>query len=98
MPIRIPTQTVIVHRNGSNYAPPIGSPFNFTAEEVDEINQLAPDALRKPVNEEAAAAAPAQPKQAAQAKQAATAEPVAAATTGKGKQAAGGKQASDDTL
>lgn len=60
MPIRIPTCTVIVQRNGKNFAPPIGKSFEFTADEVAAINKVMPVALRKPVNEtvEAPVAAP----------------------------------------
>lgn len=51
MPIRIPTCTVIVRRNGVNVSPTINKPFEFEADEVKDINAMAPHALRKPVNE-----------------------------------------------
>lgn len=51
MPIRIPIQTVIVHRNGKNVAAPIGKPFEFTNEELAEIRALNPRAIRVPINE-----------------------------------------------
>lgn len=54
MPKRIPTCTVIVQREGKNFKPAIGKPFDFTADEIEEINNVMPSALRKPVNEEAA--------------------------------------------
>lgn len=81
MPIRIPTQTVIVQRNGANFAPKLGEPFNFTTDEVEEINTLAPDALRKPVNEEA--------KEVQQA-------PAAAGKAGKGAKGAAASTGADD--
>lgn len=54
MPKRIPTCTVIVQRDGKNFKPPIGKPFEFSADEIDQVNRVMPHALRKPVNEEAA--------------------------------------------
>lgn len=53
MPIRIPTKTVILQRNGKNFSPPVGKPFQFTAEELKEIDALNKTVLRKPINEEA---------------------------------------------
>lgn len=88
MPIRIPTQSVIVQRNGSNYVPPVGKPFNFTADEVAEVNALAPDALRKPVNEEV------EGEQQTTASKTPTATTAAAKTGGKGK----GATSADDAL
>lgn len=51
MPIRVPVQTVIVHRNGKNIAAPIGKPFEFTNEELAEIKAINPRAIRMPINE-----------------------------------------------
>jgi len=53
MPIRIPTKTIILQRNGKNFSPPVGKPFQFTAEELKEIDALNKTVLRKPINEEA---------------------------------------------
>ena len=58
MPIRVPLQTVIVQRNGANFAPPLGKPFTFTADEVRDIDAVNPNAIRKPLNEEAPNAFP----------------------------------------
>ena len=57
MPIRVPTKTVIVQRNGQNFAPPVGKSFNFTAEEVAELEAFGDDFIRKPLNEELPASA-----------------------------------------
>lgn len=49
MPSRIPTQKIIVQRGGKNVSPPIGEKFEFTAEELEDINKVNPDAVRKVV-------------------------------------------------
>lgn len=51
MPKRVPVNTVIVKRDGKSFAPPIGKPFDFTQSELDDINRLMPNAVRKIVNE-----------------------------------------------
>lgn len=89
MPIRIPTKTVILQRNGKNFSPPIGKSFEFTAEEVKEIESLSKQVLRKPINESAAAQ---DPEQKQPAKTDADKTPAAAKTGGK----TGGKTAADD--
>lgn len=53
MPIRVPTQTIILQRNGQNHTPKIGVAFDFTEDEIKNLQSLAPDAIRKPTNEEA---------------------------------------------
>jgi len=40
MPIRIPLCQIGVSRNGTTIFPKISEPFEFTAEEVTEINEL----------------------------------------------------------
>lgn len=56
MPKRVPVQTVILHRDGKQFAPPLGKAFDFTAEELADINAVNPDAVRKPVVEDGEAA------------------------------------------
>ena len=51
MPIRVATKTIILHREGANVSPPIGKAFNFTEQELKDINSVDPRAVRKPVNE-----------------------------------------------
>lgn len=53
MPQRIPMQTVIVQRDGKNFAPPIGKPFDFTVDELNQIKKVNPNAVRVLVNETA---------------------------------------------
>lgn len=48
---RIPVQTVIVVRDGKRVSPPIGKPFDFTKEELSNINDRNPDAIRKLTDE-----------------------------------------------
>lgn len=63
MPIRIPVQTVILNRkDGGRIKPKIGEPFNFTSEELDQIKQVNPAAVRKPVVESTAADPDGEPK------------------------------------
>lgn len=50
----IPVQTVTVVRDGKNFIPPIGKPFDFTDKEMTDIERLNPDCIRKPVNEDPA--------------------------------------------
>lgn len=51
MPKRIPHHSVVVHRDGKNIRPPLGQPFEFTQEEVDQIHGFNPAALRRPIIE-----------------------------------------------
>lgn len=52
MPKRIPTQTIIMHRDGKRVTVKPGVSFDFTADEIKDIKQSSPDALRTLVNEE----------------------------------------------
>ena len=80
MPIRIPVQTVIVHRDGKNKAAPIGKPFTFTDQELADIKAVNPRAIRLPLNEVSDTAIDAQDALAkAEAAKAAQAEAEAAA-------------------
>jgi len=47
MPIRIPVHTIVVTREGKRVSPTIGQPFEFSVEEIAEINAVAKGALRK---------------------------------------------------
>lgn len=53
MPKRIPVETVVVVRDGKRVSPPIGQPFNFTTEEIEQIvgtaskSGVRPQALKK---------------------------------------------------
>lgn len=51
MPKRVPLNTIVVHRNGKNVVPPIGKPFDFTQQELDDIMAVMPNAVRKIINE-----------------------------------------------
>jgi hypothetical protein len=72
MPLRIPTQTIILHRKGQRVVVKPAKdgrtavPFDFTTDEIEDITASSPTALRKPINEEAnvqvAAKEPKQPK------------------------------------
>lgn len=44
---RVPLQSVVVSRNNRAFTPPIGEPFEFTREEVEQISQMAPTALSR---------------------------------------------------
>lgn len=55
MPIRIPHHHVTVQRDGKNVSPPIGQAFDFTTDEVVELMDMHPNALRRPITEGAAA-------------------------------------------
>lgn len=43
--IRVPMQSVVVVRDGKSTVPPIGQPFDFTAEEIAQIEKMNPDAI-----------------------------------------------------
>lgn len=45
MPNRVPLQSVVVQRDGQAVTPPIGAVFNFTAEEVADIERSNPAAI-----------------------------------------------------
>lgn len=51
MVIRIPVQTITVGRDGKNIVPTIGQPFDFTDEEIKQIEASNPAAVRNPVVE-----------------------------------------------
>lgn len=51
MPKRVPVNTIIVKRDGKNFVPPIGKPFDFTQDELNDINAVMPGAVRKIINE-----------------------------------------------
>lgn len=53
MPKRITRGTVVLTRNGKRVVPTIGKLFDYTADELDKINKLNPNAVAKP--QEAAA-------------------------------------------
>ena len=42
---RTPIQTVVVMRDSQSVSPPIGTPFDFTDEEVAQIEAMNPDAI-----------------------------------------------------
>jgi hypothetical protein len=54
MPKRVPLQTIVVHREGKRVVPALGEAFDFTAEEVEDINRVNPDAFRKVIIEDKA--------------------------------------------
>ena len=43
--VRVPMQSVTVHRNGKSVTPDIGKPFEFTAEELEQIEAANPAAV-----------------------------------------------------
>lgn len=47
MPKRIPAQVIVVVRKGARVEPKIGEPFDFTAEEIEQVERLNPDAFDK---------------------------------------------------
>lgn len=52
MPIRIPVKGVIVFRDKQQVRPPLGKPFEFTQQEVDDLEKAAPGHIRKPIVED----------------------------------------------
>ncbi len=112
MPKRVPVETVILHRDGKQFAPEIGKVFDFTEQELADINAVNKFAVRKPVVEEKPAeevkpktdeelAAEEQARQDAQAAiDAAAAEQKAAADKAgaKGSKSAGKSSAKDNDL
>lgn len=55
MPKKVPLISVTVFRDGKPLALPVNKPYDFTEDEVDEIDALAPGALRDPIVEVASA-------------------------------------------
>lgn len=52
MPKRIPLKSVIVQRDGKQIRLPIGKEFDFTADELKDIESSSPNSLRKIVIED----------------------------------------------
>lgn len=101
MPKRKVAQTVVVFREGSRITPAIGTIFDFTQDEVNQITSLSPEALTRPVIEVDVENLAAQEKAKAEAEAAAKAEAdaAAAAEAAKAKAEAGkgkGKNKSDE--
>lgn len=48
MPVMIPRQSIKVIRNKEGVIPVIGQPFEFTDDEIAEVEQASPDALESP--------------------------------------------------
>lgn len=42
---RVPLQSIVVQRKGVAFSPPIGEPFDFSADEVKTITAVNPDAI-----------------------------------------------------
>ena len=45
MPLKIAMQSIKVRRKGTDVWTPVGQPFDFTDDEISEIEQTSPDAL-----------------------------------------------------
>lgn len=45
MPKRVPMQTVVVMREKVQVVPPLGEPFEFTGDEIAQIDKMSPGAL-----------------------------------------------------
>lgn len=56
MPKRIVAQTVIIQREGVSVTPAIGSQYEFTAKEIEQIDRLNPEALEKVIAKDGATA------------------------------------------
>lgn len=54
MPLKVPHHSVTVQRNGVNVTPPRGTPFDFSADEIKQVQASHPYALRDPKNENVA--------------------------------------------
>lgn len=59
MPIRIPVKGVLVFRNGIQVRPTLGKPFDFTDEELKDLDRVAPGHVRKPIVEDDGSMVPA---------------------------------------
>lgn len=46
MPIKVPTQTIVVYRDGKSKMLPLNKPFNFTDAEIKDIMNTNPKAIR----------------------------------------------------
>ena len=64
---RVPVQSIVVVRDGKQVTPDLDKPFNFTAQEVEDIERVNPSAMRKPIVEKTEAKAPAAGKRAGKA-------------------------------
>jgi hypothetical protein len=42
---RVPLQSVVVMRDGQSFCPPIGVVFEFTSDEVKQIERMRPEAI-----------------------------------------------------
>lgn len=51
---RVPVQSIVVVRDGKQITPDLDKPFNFTAQEVEDIERVNPSAMRKPIVEKSA--------------------------------------------
>ena len=49
MVLRTPLQSVVVQREGKSVVPPIGYAFEFTADEVKQIEAMAPQAISREI-------------------------------------------------
>lgn len=47
MPKRIVAQTVVIVRDGQRITPEVGKPFDFSADELKQIEAINPDAIAK---------------------------------------------------
>lgn len=84
MPKRTVLETIVLHREGkrlvvSPQKPPVA--FEFTAEEVKQINATNPHAFRKPIDESGAVADETPAKPSGDAEKSAGATPAAASNT-----------------
>lgn len=43
--MRVPQQSIVLHRDGKQIVPAIGIPFEFTATELADIEAVNPDAV-----------------------------------------------------
>lgn len=51
MPKKVPLISITVHREKRPVDVPVNKPFDFTEEEVEQIEAAVPGSLRDPVNE-----------------------------------------------
>lgn len=51
--VRVPVQSIVVRRGEKNVTPEIGKPFEFTKEEIDDLDVLKPKPFRDLIVEEA---------------------------------------------
>lgn len=102
MPKRVPTQGILVQRNGKNFRPPIGQPFDFTPEELEDIKKANPHAVTTistvdlNASEEQRLASDAEARAKADAEAHAAAEKKAKDEAAKARGAAGSKSAAGD--